>query len=133
LLGSLSLQSKEPDRGETLDWLQERLVLDNEQLIELAKRFPKVHALSVEERLKPTLDWLQERLEFSDEELVKLVRRQPMILNLASRQTGVGSREPPKGSAASDANGWWLGTIAWVKDGREPRADSCLASREIAS
>jgi hypothetical protein len=63
---------------------------EEDDLIELAKRSPKVHNLSIEEQLKPTLDWLQERLglmrswenwfDASDEILSKLVQRRPAVL-----------------------------------------------------
>jgi hypothetical protein len=61
-----TLQSKEPDRGETLDRLQERLDLSDERLIELAM-----------------LDWLQVRIGSSEEKLAKLVQCQPTILSLS--------------------------------------------------
>jgi hypothetical protein len=80
------LQSEELNQVETLDWLQARLVLNKEYVIELTKRFPKAYTLSIEEQLKPTLDWLQERLGFNDEKLRELVRRQPTILNLSVQE-----------------------------------------------
>ena len=83
LFASPSLQHEELDQSETLDWLQERLAFNNKQLIPLAKRFPKVHTLSIEEQLKPTLDWLQARIGLSDEKLRELVRRQPTALKLS--------------------------------------------------
>jgi hypothetical protein len=59
LFASPSLNDDIIYQSERLDWLQERLGLNNEQSIELARRFPKVHSLSIEEQLEPTLDWLQ--------------------------------------------------------------------------
>jgi hypothetical protein len=44
---------------DALDWLQIRLGSNDEHLIELAKRFPEVHTLSIEEQLQTMLDWLQ--------------------------------------------------------------------------
>jgi hypothetical protein len=49
---------------------------------------------------------------------------------MASRQTGVGSMESSKGNATADAS-IWLGTIAWVKHGRDTRADSCLLQERL--
>jgi hypothetical protein len=71
LLASPNLQSAIIlDQSEPLDWLQERLVLNNEQSsIELARPFPKVHTLSIEEQFEPTLDWLQQRIGLNHEEL----------------------------------------------------------------
>jgi hypothetical protein len=86
LFASPRLQFGASDRGETLDWLQERLVLNNEQLIKLVKRHPKIDKLSVEEQLKPTLDWLQVRIGLSDEELAKSVRKQPTALDLSVQE-----------------------------------------------
>jgi hypothetical protein len=57
---------------EALDWLQERLAKGDERAVELAKRFSKVHNLSMKEQLKPTLDWMQASVGSSDEELAKL-------------------------------------------------------------
>jgi hypothetical protein len=81
LFASPRQQSEIIDESEPLDWLQKRLGLHDAQSNALAKRFPKVHTLSIEEQLAPTLDWLQARIGLSDEELGELVRRQPTILN----------------------------------------------------
>jgi hypothetical protein len=53
-------------------WLQERLATGDMRVIELAKRFPKVHNLSIKEQFKPTLDWMQASIGSSDEKLAKL-------------------------------------------------------------
>jgi hypothetical protein len=66
-----------------LDWLQERLGLEDVQLMTLVKRFPEVHTLSIEEQLQPTLDWLQERIGGTNKELGAWVLRQPIILRLS--------------------------------------------------
>ena len=83
LFASPDLNDEVKDQSDSLTWLQERLGLKDEQSIELAKRFPEVHTLSVEEQLQPTLDWLEQRLSFSDDRLGELVRRQPTILSLS--------------------------------------------------
>jgi hypothetical protein len=83
LFASPRQQSEIIDESESLDWLQKRLGLHDEQSIALAKRFPDVHTLSVEEQLAPRLDWLQQRIGLSNEELGELVRRQPTILDLS--------------------------------------------------
>ncbi len=68
------------DRTETLDWLQERLGLTDEHLIQLVKLFPRVHNYSIEDSIEPKLVWLQERLSLDDKSLSKLVRRLPPVL-----------------------------------------------------
>jgi hypothetical protein len=83
LFASPRQQSEIIDESEPLDWLQKRLGLHDEQSNELARRFPEVHALSVEEQLQPMIDWLQEKIGLTDEKLGELVRRQPTILNLS--------------------------------------------------
>jgi hypothetical protein len=83
LFASPILQFQIRNQGERLDWLQERLVFKDEDMIELVKQFPKVHALSIEEQLKPTLDWLQARIGPSDVKLGELVHKQPAVLGLS--------------------------------------------------
>ena len=45
-------------QNDAIDWLQERIDLNDEHSIELARRFPEVRSLSIEEQLKSALDWL---------------------------------------------------------------------------
>jgi hypothetical protein len=66
-----------------LDWLQERLALDDEGLSKLVYRYPRVFSLAIEGNLEPTLDWLQERLALDDEGLRKLVQREPTLLEFS--------------------------------------------------
>ncbi len=68
------------DQTETLDWLQERLGLTDEHLIQLVKRFPTVHNYSIEDNLEPKLVWLQDRLSLDDKSLSKLVGKLPAVL-----------------------------------------------------
>jgi hypothetical protein len=81
LFASPNLDDEIIDQSESLDWLQGRLGFNYEQSIELARRFPNVHTLSIDEQLKPTLDRLQRRIGLSNDKLGELVRRQPTILN----------------------------------------------------
>jgi hypothetical protein len=83
LFASPRQQSKIIDESESLDWVQERLGLQDEHSNELARRFPEAHTSRVEEQLQPMLDRLQQRVGLIDEELGELVRRQPTILNLS--------------------------------------------------
>jgi hypothetical protein len=106
LFASPKLQSEEIDPGETLDWLQARLGLSDDKLAKLVRLQPTILNLSVQKQLEPNISWLQDRLALD--------------------------QESSKGNATADAS-IWLGTIAWVKHGRDTRADSCLASRETAS
>jgi hypothetical protein len=50
-----SLKSEEPGQH-ALCWLEERFASKDGDLIPLAKRFPQVRHLSIEEQVKPTLD-----------------------------------------------------------------------------
>jgi hypothetical protein len=66
-----------------LDWLQERLALDDEGLRKLVCHIPRVLGLSIDENIKSKLDWLQERMALDDEGLSKLVCRYPSVLSMS--------------------------------------------------
>ena len=73
--------STEESLEHKLDWLLQRLALDEESLSKLVQGLPQVLSLSIiEESLEPTLVWLQERLVLDDESLSKLVQNQPWLL-----------------------------------------------------
>ena len=56
-----------------IDWLQERLDLNKEQLRKIIERSPSILGLSIEENIEPSLDIIQTNLELSDEELSKVI------------------------------------------------------------
>jgi hypothetical protein len=87
LFASPRLKEETMDQHETttLDWLEERLGFTEEQSLELARRFPTIHTLSIEAQLAPTLDFLQQRIGLNDDQLRKLVLRQLSILNASVR------------------------------------------------
>jgi hypothetical protein len=67
----------------TLDYLQERLLLDDATLSKTVKRFPSALGLSISDNLEPKLDWLQKRLNLDEAQLGKLILKAPSILNLS--------------------------------------------------
>ena len=67
-----------------MDWLQERLSLDRDQLRRIVKLQPQLLVYKMEETLEPRLVWLKNRLEINKEEVLKhLVVRAPNILTLS--------------------------------------------------
>ncbi|KAL7542910.1 hypothetical protein ACHAXR_012758 [Thalassiosira sp. AJA248-18] len=66
--------------GPTLDYLQTRLLLDNNSLKKLVLLAPHILGCSIEENIEPKLDWLQERLALNDIQLGKMISRQPYTL-----------------------------------------------------
>ena len=63
-----------------LDWLQQRLVLDDEELSKMITKFSAIVKYSLNDNIIPTLDWLQTRLELDDIALGKIIQKLPSIL-----------------------------------------------------
>jgi hypothetical protein len=73
-----------PDNLEPkLNWLQERLNLNDAQVSKIVRGLPTIFACSIPNKLEPTLKWLQGRLSMDGDELAKLVGAQPPLLGLS--------------------------------------------------
>ena len=75
------LLSIEDNMEPTLEWLQHRLSLTNEQLSKVIQKRPTIISLSIIDNTEPKLDWLQHRLSLSDEELSKMIQRYTALFN----------------------------------------------------
>jgi hypothetical protein len=66
-----------------LDWLQQRLNLDEAQMGKLITKAPSILTLSIPDNLEPKLNWLQQHLHMNDAQVSKIVRRTPTIFNFS--------------------------------------------------
>ena len=67
VLGTIVLHNNIEDNIEPkLNWLQERLGLDEGELAKIIARNPSIMHFSLEDNIMPTLDWLQQRLGLDD-------------------------------------------------------------------
>jgi mTERF domain-containing protein len=70
-----------PDNLEPkLNWLQQRLDLNDAQVSKIVRRLPTIIQYSIPNKLEPTLKWLQQQLSLDGDELAKLVESQPPLL-----------------------------------------------------
>jgi len=66
-----------------LDWLQQRLQLDDTALSKMIQRMPQILGLSITDNIEPKLEWLQDHLILDDTALSKLIKRMPPILGMS--------------------------------------------------
>ena len=74
-------RTSESDTGiaPKIDYLQNRLLLDNISMKKLIQRLPCILGMSISENMEPKLDWLQQRLSLTDDELSKMIQRLPAL------------------------------------------------------
>ena len=57
-----------------MEWLQQRLDLDDAAVGKMIQRLPALLSYSVEESLEPKLEWLRQRLDLGDAATAEIVR-----------------------------------------------------------
>lgn len=62
-----------------IDYLQNRLLLENISVKKLIQRLPSILGMSISENMEPKLDWLQQRLSLTDDDLSKMIQRLPAL------------------------------------------------------
>ena len=65
---------------ERVNWLQQRLNLDDDELSKVIREQPSILGCSIPDNLEPTLDWLQQRLDLDSGALGKMIQTMPSIL-----------------------------------------------------
>jgi hypothetical protein len=63
-----------------MDWLQQRLHLNDAQVSKIVRRITTIFNYSITDKMEPTLKWLQGRLSLDGDELTKLILSQPSML-----------------------------------------------------
>ena len=92
-----------------LDWLQERLHLDDVALSKMIQLLPTLFSCSIDTNLEPKLDWLQQRLDLDDEAARKMVTQFPPLFGY-----NVDSNLEPTLNFYIDAQGSKEGALALV-------------------
>jgi hypothetical protein len=82
LLGSNNCNNMQETLEPTLCWLQEKLSLGDDSIVQLVQKEASFLGLSLES-LKIRVTWFQERLVLDDKSLSKLVQRFPQVLHLS--------------------------------------------------
>ena len=63
-----------------LEWLQQRLDLDDAAAGKMIRRVPNIFTCGIDKNLEPKLEWIQQRLSLTDGGLSNFVQKLPSIL-----------------------------------------------------
>merc|ERR1719287_105118 len=78
---NLCAYSVEDNLEPKLDWLQQRLHLDDAEMSKMIRIQPSLLGCSVEDSLEPKLEWLQQHLSLDDAALSNMIQQFPVLFS----------------------------------------------------